>query len=223
MDLFPFGSVRATRLPLGSVGDDETLSPSVIGDHGWSRKTQAQSMKISGTAKWNYDDPALREALNRSLARVHTHTKNRSIGIISANQARYELSQTARKAGFGYAHMKAMRRDAVVSEPSLLIIGREDDRRSLRSFLIKHGRKYDQSCILYKSGNSENATSIYTRDDEGNDKKVGDEEDWGKWHANRTAARFFAALDGKRHSDFGEGVDEMQVVYTLPKVLLQPP
>ena len=169
-------------------------------------------MNIRETAEWNYDDPALREALNRSLARVHAHTKNRSIGIISADQARYELSQAARKAGFGYAHVKAMKRDAVVSEPSLLIIGREGDDKGLRAFLIRHGQKYGQNCIVYKSGYSENATGIYTRDEARNDKKVGDEENWGKWHANLTAARFFAALDGKRHSDFGEGVDEMQVM-----------
>ena len=44
--------------------------------------------------------------------------------------------------------MKAMKRDAVVSEPSLLIIGREGDDKGLRTFLIKHGQKYNRSCIV---------------------------------------------------------------------------
>ena len=73
--LFPFGSARATRLPLSSPNDDERPSPRAVVDHGWSRKAPGQGTEISANAAWNCDDPALLEAPNELLARVHAYTK----------------------------------------------------------------------------------------------------------------------------------------------------
>lgn len=173
---------------------------------------------------WHRDD--LREALDRSMARVHQHAQTRSIGMISANlaantaeanrDALHALKQAVRQAGFGYAHVRGMakERDQIVSEPSLLLIGREGDDPALRNFLIRQGQKFDQSDVIYKSGDSDDATMIHTRDDP--DGHVGNEFNLGPWHANRTAAQFFTGLKGKRHFDFGESLEEMQVVYTRP-------
>lgn len=185
---------------------------------------------------------ALREALNRSLARVHSHLQGRSIGIISANRgentpaenarARHELVQAIRRAGFGYSHVRGVGPEdgGTVSEPSLLIIGREGDDRGLRAFLIRHGRRLGQSSVLYKSGLADNATGIYTKDDPVNQHRDGEEEDWGPWHANRSAAKFMTKLKGGGQFSFGdlpdEGdtrllshkarQDEMLVAYTRP-------
>jgi hypothetical protein len=78
------------------------------------------------------DEQRLREALSRSLSRVHAHTQNRSIGIISPNleantaeqnaEARHLLTMAIKQAGYGYSHVKGMgkERDA---EPLTKILG----------------------------------------------------------------------------------------------------
>jgi hypothetical protein len=189
---------------------------------------------------------ALREALNRSLARVYTHTQDRSIGIISGNRrnvtreenikARQELMRDIRRAGFGYANVRGVgpENGAIVSEPAILVIGHKGDDPALKAFLISQGRRLNQNSVLYKSGSSNNATGIYTKDDPINQRSDGQEEDWGPWHANRSAAQYLTRLKGDRHFDFAHvpanqgdpdskrllshqtRQDEMMVAYTQP-------
>jgi hypothetical protein len=168
---------------------------------------------------------ALDEALNRSLGRVYTQTKTRSIGIMSASLkdnseqqnfvARHELSRAIKRAGFGYAHVRgvAQERGQIVEEPSLLLIGIEGDDPRLKSFLIRNGRKYNQTSVMYKSGASNRAVEIYTRDDPALGVHDGQQVDRGVWHPNRSAAQFLTRLKGGRSFAF---VNEDRVVYTRP-------
>jgi len=105
------------------------------------------------------------EALNRSLARVHKHTQERNIGIISANRsersakendtARHALSKDLRKHGYGFAHVMGRGRegDKVTDEPSILVIGAKGKRDGLKTHLKQLGRKYGQDSVLYKHHN----------------------------------------------------------------------
>jgi hypothetical protein len=182
-------------------------------------------------AMWQMDAKALDEALNRSLSRVQTQINTRSIGIMSANlaansqqqnlAARNGLTLAMKRAGFGYAHVRgvAQERGHAIPEPSLLLIGTEGDDPRLKRFLIHNGRKYSQDSVLYKSGASENATGIYTRDDPLTGHRDGQEEDWGEWHPNRSTAQFLTKLKGDRSFTFakeGQIPNEARIVFTRP-------
>src|SRR5882672_2679016 len=72
------------------------------------------AMRLHEIINWTRTD--LTEAVGRSMARVHSHVQNRSIGLISANletntpeentRARHELTHAAKRAGFGYSHVR---------------------------------------------------------------------------------------------------------------------
>jgi hypothetical protein len=141
--------------------------------------------------------------------------------------------QAIRRAGFGYANVRgiAPENGGTVSEPAFLVIGRQGDDPALKAFLIQHGRRLNQSDVIYKSGSSANATGIYTKDDPVNQHMDGQEEDWGPWHANRSAAKYLTRLKGDRHFDFAHmsddqgdsnnkrlltRQDETMVAYTMP-------
>lgn len=162
----------------------------------------------------------LDEALNRSLARVHTHVQNRPIGIMTGNReentaeqnkaAKKDLVQNLKKHGFGYAHVRGVGQEdgGAVSEPSILIIGNKGDSKGhLEKFLIKHGQKYGQSGVLYKPHDDENAHFIDTKEN------IGQKSSLGKFHANDSAAKFFTKLKGNRQLSFSE---ETRVAYLSP-------
>jgi hypothetical protein len=170
---------------------------------------------------------ALDEALNRSLGRVYTQTKTRSIGIMSASldtntpeqnlASRHELKRAIKRGGFGHAHVRGVGQESgyPVPEPSLLLIGTEGDDPRLKQFLIRNGRKHRQYSVLYKSGASDRAIEIYTRDDPARGVHDGQEVDRGIWHPNRSAAQFLTRLKGDRSFTFAkEGQD--RIVYTHP-------
>ena len=182
---------------------------------------------------WQGTEEEIQEALNRSLSRVNQHAQNNTIGLISANlqaltqqdrernnRARGELGHQIRTAGYGYAHVRGASKEAgehVSDEPSFMVVGPKRDKKgNFKQFLMKHGQKHGQSSVVYKHPDSENATLIYTRDDPEHGHKYGDEEDLGKWHANRTAAQYFTKLKGPRNFNFEAVEDDMIIVYTNP-------
>lgn len=148
-----------------------------------------------------YKDINYTDELNESsLSRVYDHTKNSTIGIITAHRASNKprdneiansnLHNDIRKAGFGLIHItgkyienKGEENENPVTEKSFLVIGNDNDSGNLKGFLKKHGEKYGQDSVLYKPHDSENATLIGTRDSD--DLKKGEERDIGKWHPNR--------------------------------------
>jgi hypothetical protein len=194
---------------------------------------------LTSLHEWYGND--FQEALSRSLLRVHQHAQTRAIGIISANlqtntakrnkDARHELTEDIRKAGFGYTHVKSVGQEdgkavpepsmlvthvksvgqedgKAVPEPSMLVIGHKgEDKNRLKNFLVNHGAKYGQTGVLYKDQGQENAKFIHT-----SPMRHGEEEDLGKFHANRSAAQFFTKLKGKRQFSF----EDVEVVYLRP-------
>lgn len=136
-----------------------------------------------------------------SLSRIYSHTQNRNIGMITANRAdnlpednkiaNANLHKDIRNAGFGllnvtghYIENKGEPTENKVKEHSYLVIGKSgDDSGNLKGFLKKHGEKYGQDSVLYKSHDSENAKLIGTRD--GDWIKKHEEVDVGKFHTNK--------------------------------------
>ena len=81
--------------------------------------------------------PFSKDVLEASFARVHQHTRNRNIGMISAardnltseeNQKRHaSLKSDVRKAGYGFVEGR------YVDEKPLLVIGKKGDDKTLYS------------------------------------------------------------------------------------------
>jgi hypothetical protein len=163
------------------------------------------------------------EALNRSLSRVHLHSQDRSIGIMSANRAdnsleqnnaaRQQLSKDVQARNYGFAHVAGVGQEegGPSSEPSLLVIGPkgEDKHGTFKGHLKSLGRKYDQTGSLYKGHGEDSAKFIHTSDDH-----FGKEEDLGQWHPNDSAAIYFTKLRGDRQFSFRK---VESVVYLMPR------
>jgi hypothetical protein len=129
------------------------------------------------------------------------------------NKVCYELRRDVKNAGFGYVHVAHVEGE-VLSQPSLLVIGCEgkDDNR-LKYFLVKNGEKYDQEGVLYKDQGELNAKFIYTSKG-----RAGTEEDLGKFHANGSAAQYFANLNCNRGPRCQEKLNaSLTVLYLEPK------
>src|SRR5436309_1841211 len=97
----------------------------------------------------------------KSLARLHSHLHNRSVGIMSAsrgdltsseNEARSrQLANDIRGHNLGYVKVqgktvenKGTAEERPVSETSYLISAPPEQSHKLKSFLTKHGEKYGQ-------------------------------------------------------------------------------
>lgn len=148
-----------------------------------------------------------------SLARVYAHTRDRSIGMISAargentsqeNKAKTkELEGHIKNAGYGYIKVKGRyvenygKPDAKnVDEHSFLVMGKKgDDKGELKGFLKKHGENYNQDSILHKAHNEETAKLHGTK--EGGFPGKDQEHDVGKFHPNRTG-EFHTAMKGNK-------------------------
>jgi hypothetical protein len=122
-----------------------------------------------------------------SMIRLHKHTLERNIGIITAYRGRYPVSENKkrnsmlqsdiRSAGYGFYNVEGHYIEGYGSEVSkdvkeraFLVIGdKGNDNGKLKGFLKKWGAKYNQDSVLYKSFN-ENAMLIGTqsKDEDGN-------------------------------------------------------
>jgi hypothetical protein len=169
------------------------------------------------------------EALNRSLSRVHMHSQDRSIGIMSANRAdnsleqnnaaKLQLAKDIQARNYGFAHVAGVGQEegGPSSEPSFLVIGPkgEDKHGTLKRHLKDLGRKFDQMGILYKGHGEDSAKFIHTSDEH-----FGKEEDLGQWHPNDSAAMYFTKLKGERQFSFSFPKKEAKVesvVYLMPR------
>ena len=156
----------------------------------------------------------LNEAANKSLSRIHQHTQNRTIGMVTSDRAgmkpaelesrRKTLEAAIREAGYGYINVKGRyiegfgTKDAKpVDEHSFLIVGEEgrDQNEELKTFLTSLGMRFGQDSVLYKPYDSESATLIGTN--KGGYPGLGVESDIGKWHPNKMS-EFQTALRGNR-------------------------
>jgi hypothetical protein len=147
-----------------------------------------------------------------SLARVHQHTQNRNIGMMTAHRGEFtadenrernrQLEDDIRKHGFGFTHVKGRYIEnhgtpqaRPVDEHSYLIHGKAgNDNGELKHFLMHHGEKYGQDSVLHKAHDAEHAHLIGTR--EGGFPGKGVSHQVGKWHPNR-AGEFHSVMRGR--------------------------
>lgn len=176
-----------------------------------------QSIALLQEILGNDEGPeVLREAANRSLARIHQHVQDRNIGIITAhrggnatpedrarnNKRNAELANDIHKAGYGYVHVRGRyienhgtENARHVDEHSYMVIGKKgDDKGALKNFLTKHGEKYEQDSILHKPHNSSKATLHGTK--EGAWPGKGKTHEVGEFHPNR-AGEFHSVMKGR--------------------------
>ena len=150
-----------------------------------------------------------------SLSRVYDHSKNRNIGIISANRGENTkkendalsntLKSDIRSGGYGfikingkYIENKGTDKEAYVDETSYMIIGTDtDDKGKLKNFIKKLGEKYKQDCIFYKAFDSDQALLIGTKS--GAWPGHGVEEPKGTFHPNKVSD-YMSYIDGKGKS-----------------------
>jgi hypothetical protein len=153
-----------------------------------------------------------------SLSRIHSHTQNRNVGIMSAfrgerthqeNEAAHrELGNKIRKAGFGhikahggYYENKGTPEEKYVKEKSYIVVGKKGhDNGHLLGHLKKWGKEYNQDGIIHKNHDSEEATHHGLKDGV-------DTFSAGKWHANRYGDYATHIRGGKKNFQFGESVD----------------
>ena len=159
-----------------------------------------------------------------SLGRVHQHTKNSNLGMITAfrnssehspeeNKARNaELASDIRKHGLGFVHVKGRYVEnhgtanaKPVDEHSYLVVGKKgNDNGHLLGVLKKLGKKYNQDSILHKPHDSEHA-SLHGTNSTGYP-GLGKAESVGKWHPNRAGEFHTVMRNGKKFA-FGEAVE----------------
>ena len=155
--------------------------------------------------------------LESSLSRVYSHTKDRNIGMITAhrgensteenNERNAELARHIRNAGYGYIKVKGRYVEnhgtpqaRNVDEDSFLVIGKKgDDKDNLKTFLLKHGEKYNQDSILHKNYNETTAKLYGTK--EGSWPGKGKEHNAGEWHPSR-AGEFHSVMKGSKTFTF---------------------
>lgn len=157
--------------------------------------------------------------LESSFSRVHQHTKERNIGMISAsrghlspeeNNKRYdELRSHIRKSGYGFVPVKGRYVENYgkenarnVDEKALLVIGKKGhDNGELLNFLKNTGEKYDQDSILHKPHDSDKA-ALHGTNESGWPGK-GEKHEVGSWHPSK-AGEFHSLLKNKKAFEFSE-------------------
>lgn len=147
-----------------------------------------------------------------NLSRLHQHTKESNIGVISAFRGEFDLKQNKkrnqelmsaiRSAGFGYIPVaghyienqgSSDERDVI--EDSFIIISNKDDQGKLKKFLMKMGVKFNQDSVLYKPATLDNAILIGTAS--GRYPGLGVESDVGKFHPQRMGKFYSQLRNGK--------------------------
>jgi len=149
-----------------------------------------------------------------SLSRIHQHTQDRNIGMITSNRDgkspeqsvadNRELEKSIKAAGHGYIHVKGRyiegygTPNAVTKdEHSYLVMGKKgNDNGELKSFLTKQGEKWDQDLVFHKPHDSKIGSLHGTSDRADAFPKKGVQHDVGEFHANRTG-EFHSKLFGR--------------------------
>jgi hypothetical protein len=150
-----------------------------------------------------------------SLGRIYQHTKERSIGAMTAFRGEYslkenrerneELKKKIREAGFGYVKVKGSyvenkgtEKENLVSEESFIVVGGKDKASAakLKKFLEGAGKEYMQDSILFKPHDSEDASLVFTAG-----KDAGTTYNVGKWHPTN-ATEFFSQLKKGKSFEF---------------------
>jgi hypothetical protein len=150
--------------------------------------------------------------IESNLSRIHQHTKESNIGILTAFRGEFDIKQNSsrnkelqsaiRSNGFGfipvaghYIENKGSSDERDVIEDSFIVISNKDDSDKLKKFLIKMGVKYNQDSILYKPAESPDAFLIGTAS--GRYPGMGVETNAGKFHPSRMGKFYSQLRNGK--------------------------
>ena len=157
-----------------------------------------------------------KELHESSLSRIHQHTKESNIGMLTAYRGQYSVQQNEkrnsdlisdiRSAGFGYVPVTGFYienpgtpEQQKVIEKSFLVISSANDSGRLKFFLKKSGAKYDQDSVLYKEASSEDAILIGTTS--GRWPGMNTEINVGKWKPNSIGS-YYTKMKGHRTFTF---------------------
>lgn len=161
-------------------------------------------MKVSG-----FKDNLLHES---SLSRIHQHSKESNLGMITAFRGQYDVSTNEKRnrnlisdirgAGFGYVMVTGYytenpgtENEQKVKEQSFLVISNANDGGRLKTFLKTAGEKYDQDSVLYKDASTEEAILIGTAT--GRWPGMNTEVRAGKWQPNKIGT-YYTQMRGHR-------------------------
>jgi len=150
--------------------------------------------------------------IESSLSRIHQHTKESNLGILTAFRGEFDIKQNKirnkelesaiRSNGFGYIPVaghyienKGSPEERHVIEDSYIVISHKDDSDKLKKFLIKMGVKFNQDSILYKPVSSPDALLIGTAS--GRYPGMGVESNVGNFHPSRMGQFYSQLRNGK--------------------------
>ncbi|MGF6644268.1 hypothetical protein [Paraburkholderia sp. GAS82] len=152
--------------------------------------------------------PQLNEA---SLERIYEETRSCNVGFITAHRSDYsaeenlhrsrQLQSDIRSRGFGFRYIDGYFIEnsgtpgvKKVIERAYLVIGiKGDDGGNLTGFLIEHGAKYDQDCIVYKAHDDASVDLIGTTHRADVEPAFGEKVSLGGFHPGRVG-EYHAAL-----------------------------
>jgi hypothetical protein len=155
-----------------------------------------------------YNNPnQLNEA---GLSRIHQHTKESPIGVITAFRGENSLQKNKalnqklkgdiRAAGYGFVKLigryvegYGSEDETPVDEISFLVIGNKGQSGNLKGFLKKMGVKYRQDSVLFK--NEENDLAVLIGTGSGYPAK-GTQKKLGKFHPQRMG-EFYSKMRGQ--------------------------
>lgn len=175
----------------------------------------------------------LNEAASKSLSRVHQHTQERNIGMISAqrgentpeenNKRHKQLAGDLKRHGFGFIHVKGRFIEnhgtpeaKAVDEKSYLVVGAKGhDGGALKKTLTKLGKKYNQDSVLHKAHNQPDIKEHGLKS-EGNPKD-GESRSFGTFHPNKMG-QYHTAMKGKRSFQFESMDDHYESIYFINPV-----
>jgi hypothetical protein len=158
---------------------------------------------------FTFRDKMLHES---SLSRIHQHSKESNMGIITAYRGDYSKQQNEtrnaslvsdiRSAGFGYVSVTGYYienpgtpEETKVVEKSFVVISSANDSGRLKGFLKRSGEKYNQDSVLYKDAASDQAVLIGTAP--GRWPGLDTEVKVGAWHANKIDS-YYTQMKGHR-------------------------
>lgn len=158
-----------------------------------------------------------------SLSRVYQHTKERSIGALTAFRNEYslqenrernkELEKSIRDAGYGFIKVKGRYienrgtdREVPVDEESFIIVGgkSDEDKAKLNHFLVDLGKQYEQDSILFKPYDSSEAALVFTSGNE-----AGSTFNVGEWSPTNLG-EYFSVLGKGRSFEFRQKPEPKQ-------------
>lgn len=132
--------------------------------------------------------------------------------------ANRKLEDDIRRHGMGFIHVKGRYPEGkgtpdekmVDCEHSYMIHAHPEHKEALKSFLLKHGNKYNQDSVIWKPHDRKNATYLQTSNV--GDHKKGDEADAGTFHPRKVGDFHSRLMHNNKIFTFSESASDQQPV-----------